>query len=85
VLAAAAGRRALVLDGEIVALSVRVRDFTLLQRRMTAGWPGARPLAAVPVTLIVFDALRSGCGRGPRWAGWLRSSPRSAAAPSRSP
>jgi bifunctional non-homologous end joining protein LigD len=34
--------------------------FTLLQRRMRASWPGAGLLAAVPVTLIVFDVLRSG-------------------------
>jgi bifunctional non-homologous end joining protein LigD len=56
----AAGRRTLVLDGEIVALSGPRPDFTLLQRRMTAGRPGAGLLAAVPVTLIVFDVLRSG-------------------------
>ena len=36
VLAAAAGRGILVLDGEIVALSGRRPDFTALQRRMTA-------------------------------------------------
>jgi bifunctional non-homologous end joining protein LigD len=36
VLAAAAGRRTLVLDGEIVALSGPRPDFTALQRRMTA-------------------------------------------------
>ena len=59
-LAAAAGRRTLVLDGEIVALSGPRPDFTALQRRMTAGRPGAGLLAAVPVTLIVFDVLRSG-------------------------
>jgi bifunctional non-homologous end joining protein LigD len=60
VLAAAAGRSTLVLDGEIVALSGPRPDFTALQRRMTAGRPGAGLLAAVPVTLIVFDVLRSG-------------------------
>jgi hypothetical protein len=60
VLAAVAGRRILVLDGEIVALSGPRPDFTALQRRMTAGRPGAGLLAAVPVTLIVFDVLRSG-------------------------
>ena len=60
VLAAAAGRGILVLDGEIVALSGRRPDFTALQRRMTAGRPAAGLLAAVPVTLIVFDVLRSG-------------------------
>src|SRR5579859_446713 len=60
VLGAAAGRRTLVLDGEIVALSGPRPDFTALQRRMTARRPGAGLLAAVPVTLIVFDVLRSG-------------------------
>jgi bifunctional non-homologous end joining protein LigD len=57
---AAAGPRTLVLDGEIVALSGPRPDFAALQRRMTAGRPGAGLLAAVPVTLIVFDVLRSG-------------------------
>ncbi len=59
-LAAVAGRRTTVLDGEIVALSGPRPDFTLLQRRMTASRPGAGLLAAVPVTLIIFDVLRSG-------------------------
>ena len=59
-LTAAAGRRTLVLDGEIVALSGPRPDFTLLQRRMRTGRPGAALLAAVPVTLIIFDVLRSG-------------------------
>lgn len=52
--------RTVVLDGEIVALSGPRPDFTALQRRMTAGRPGAGLLAAVPVMLIVFDVLRSG-------------------------
>jgi hypothetical protein len=55
-----AGRRRLVLDEEIVALSGARPDFTLLQRRMRSGPPGAGLLAAVPVTLIIFDVLRSG-------------------------
>jgi bifunctional non-homologous end joining protein LigD len=59
-LASAAGPGTVVLDGEIVALPGRWPDFTALQRRMTAGRPGAGLLAAVPVTLIVFDVLRSG-------------------------
>jgi hypothetical protein len=63
VLAAVAGRRTLVLDGEIVALSGPRPDFTALQRRMRTGRPGAGLLAAVPVTLIVFDVLRSGRGQ----------------------
>jgi bifunctional non-homologous end joining protein LigD len=60
VLAAAARPTTLVLDGEIVALSGPRPDFTALQRRMTAGRPGAGLVAAVPVTLIVFDVLQSG-------------------------
>ncbi len=60
VIAAAAGSRTLVLDGEIVALSGARPDFAALQRRMTAGHPPARLLAAVPVTLVVFDLLRAG-------------------------
>jgi bifunctional non-homologous end joining protein LigD len=59
-LAAVAGRRALVLDGEIVALSGPRPDFTVLQRRMRASRAGAALLAAVPVTLIIFDVLHSG-------------------------
>src|SRR5260370_23096645 len=45
-LPAAAGRRTLVLDGEIVALSGPRPDFTALQRRMAAGRPSAGLLAA---------------------------------------
>jgi bifunctional non-homologous end joining protein LigD len=37
VLAATTGRRTLILDGEIVALSGPRPDFSALQRRMTAG------------------------------------------------
>ena len=59
-LAAVAGRRTAVLDGEIVALSGPRPDFTVLQRRMRGSRPGAGLLAAVPVTLIIFDVLRSG-------------------------
>jgi bifunctional non-homologous end joining protein LigD len=59
-LAAVAGRRSLVLDGEIVALSGPRPDFTALQRRMRASRPGAGLLAAVSVTLIIFDVLSSG-------------------------
>ncbi len=59
-LAAMAGRMTLVLDGEIVALSGPRPDFSALQRRMRTGRPAAGLLAAVPVTLIVFDVLRSG-------------------------
>ena len=57
--AAVAGHRSLVLDREIVALSGPRPDFTVLQRRMRTSRPGAGLLAAVPVTLIIFDVLRS--------------------------
>ena len=59
-LATVARCRALVLDGEIVALSGPRPDFTVLQRRMRASRPGAALLAAVAVTLIIFDVLHSG-------------------------
>jgi bifunctional non-homologous end joining protein LigD len=59
-LAAVAGHRSLVLDGEIVALSGPRPDFTVLQQRMHASRPGTGLLAAMPVTLIIFDVLRSG-------------------------
>jgi bifunctional non-homologous end joining protein LigD len=55
-----AGRRRLVPGRKIVALSGPRPDFTLLQRRMRAGRPGAGLRAVVPVTLIIFDVLRSG-------------------------
>jgi bifunctional non-homologous end joining protein LigD len=58
-LAPVAGRRTLVLDGEIAALSGPRPDFTLLQRRMRTGRPGAGLLATAPVTLIIFDVLWS--------------------------
>lgn len=60
-LAATAGQRTLILDGEVVALAGPRPDFTLLQRRMRTRQPGIGLLAVVPVTLIVFDVLRSGC------------------------
>ena len=59
-LAAAAGSRTLVLDGEIVALSGPRPNFAAMQRRMLTGRPPDRLAAAVPVTLIVFDLLRVG-------------------------
>ena len=59
-LAAVAGHRTLVLDGEIVTLSGPRPDFTVLPWRIRASRPGAGLLAAVPVTLILLDVLRSG-------------------------
>ena len=60
VLGTVAGRRTLILDAEIVALSGARPDFTRLQRRMLAGHPSARLVSAVPITIIVFDLLRIG-------------------------
>ena len=59
-LTSAARTRTLVLDGEVVALSAGRPDFASLQRRMATGTPPARLAAAVPVTLMVFDLLRTG-------------------------
>jgi bifunctional non-homologous end joining protein LigD len=57
-LAAVAGRRRLVLDEEIVALSGARPDFTLLQRRMRSGRPvGFRNSALGPD--LGFYAARS--------------------------
>lgn len=51
----------LVLDGELVALDGQGRpSFELLQARMHVRNPGAELLAAVPVSLFVFDLLRAG-------------------------
>ncbi|WP_075329616.1 MULTISPECIES: hypothetical protein [unclassified Pseudonocardia] len=50
----------LMLDGEIVALDERGRsDFALLQRRMQRANPTPELLATVPVTLVVFDVVRT--------------------------
>ena len=59
-LGAAARRKTLLLDAEVVALSGARPDFTRLQRRMRDGRPPVRLVSAVPVTLIVFDLLRVG-------------------------
>jgi bifunctional non-homologous end joining protein LigD len=59
-LAGAAGRRSLILDGEIVAFRDGCPDFAALQRRMNVGRPGPGLLAAVPVTFVVFDLLQAG-------------------------
>jgi bifunctional non-homologous end joining protein LigD len=54
-----AGRRQLILDGEIVAPGDRGRpDFAALQRRMHARQPSAQLTAAVPVRYLVFDVLQ---------------------------
>ncbi|WP_308259342.1 non-homologous end-joining DNA ligase [Pseudonocardia sp. H11422] len=57
-LSAALGGRAVVLDGEVVALDRRGRpDFGRIQRRLGVSRPSARLLAAVPVVYVVFDLL----------------------------
>jgi bifunctional non-homologous end joining protein LigD len=60
VLAGQAGRRTLILDGEIVAVASGRPDFSLLQHRMHITRPSAQLLAAVPVTFVVFDLLWMG-------------------------
>jgi bifunctional non-homologous end joining protein LigD len=54
----AVGGPALLLDGELVALTSGRPDFSRLQRRLHVARPGAALLAAVPVTLVVFDLLQ---------------------------
>jgi len=57
-LAAAAGRRTLILDGEIVALDHSRPSFALLQRRAHATRPAPELISAIPVTYVAFDLLR---------------------------
>src|SRR5580698_8456617 len=56
-LARAAGRRTLVLDGEIAVFDGDNPSFAQLQRRMHVGRPAPALVAAVPVTYIAFDLL----------------------------
>ncbi len=56
-LAASAGNRQLILDGEIVALRGGVPSFPDLQRRMAAQRPGPQLTSAVPVTYLLFDVM----------------------------
>lgn len=57
-LAASAGSRSMVVDGEIVALNGAGRpDFGLLQRRMHVKRPSAVLLRSTPATYFVFDVL----------------------------
>lgn len=55
---------ALVLDGEIVAVSPsgRPRPFQALQRRLGRAQPSAADLAEAPVVLIAFDVLADASG-----------------------
>jgi bifunctional non-homologous end joining protein LigD len=56
-LAGAAGRRTLILDGEIAVFDGDNPSFAQLQRRMHVGRPAPALVAAVPVTYIAFDLL----------------------------
>jgi bifunctional non-homologous end joining protein LigD len=56
-LAAAAGRRSLILDGEIVAFDGTRPSFSRLQRRMHVARPGPALKSAVPVSYVAFDLL----------------------------
>ena len=56
-LARAAGRRTLVLDGEIAVFDGDSPSFAQLQRRMHVGRPAPALVAAVPVTYLAFDLL----------------------------
>lgn len=56
-LVAAAGRRSLVLDGEVTAFASDGPSFALLQRRLHVTRPKPALVAAVPVTYIAFDLL----------------------------
>src|SRR5215469_15550559 len=56
-LAAAAGRRTLIVDGEIVAFDGGRPSFALLQRRIHVARPTSRLVAAIPVTYVAFDLL----------------------------
>lgn len=56
-----AGGRAVLLDGEIVALDAGGRpDFGRLQQRMQLRHPTAEVVARVPVAFYVFDVLHRG-------------------------
>ena len=50
----------MVLDGEIAAFTGGRPSFAALQRRMHAGTPAPRLVAAVPVTYLVFDIMYAG-------------------------
>jgi len=56
-LGAAAGRRSLILDGEIVAFDGGRPSFSRLQRRMHVGRPTRVLKTAVPVSYVAFDLM----------------------------
>jgi bifunctional non-homologous end joining protein LigD len=53
----AAGRRTVILDGEITVFDGDRPSFAMLQRRMHVARPTLALLAAVPVTYVAFDLL----------------------------
>lgn len=53
----AAGRRTVIVDGEITVFDGDRPSFAMLQRRMHVARPAAALLAAVPVTYVAFDLL----------------------------
>jgi bifunctional non-homologous end joining protein LigD len=53
-------KRAVLLDGELVALRNGVPDFGALQSRMHVRSPAADLVAATPVTFVPFDVLHLG-------------------------
>jgi len=53
----AAGRRSLILDGEVTVFAADRPSFALLQRRLHVTRPAPALLTAVPVTFVAFDLL----------------------------
>lgn len=56
-LAALAGRRSLIIDGEITAFKGSLPNFALLQRRLHVSRPSPALVLSVPVTFVAFDLL----------------------------
>ena len=56
-LARAAGRRTMILDGEVTVFDGDQPSFALLQRRMHVARPAPGLIAAVPVSYVAFDLL----------------------------
>jgi bifunctional non-homologous end joining protein LigD len=57
-LAQAAGRRTLILDGEVTAFEDERPSFARLQRRLHHARPAGALVASVPLTFVAFDLLR---------------------------
>jgi bifunctional non-homologous end joining protein LigD len=56
-LAAAAGRRSLILDGEVIAFDCGRPSFSRLQKRMHVARPTRVLTSSVPVSYVAFDLL----------------------------